>query len=247
MKGSFKIKLSLLISSLLLLQSCASSDYSRSTANQLDNMYLGTGDAINQLGKGTLSDAYENADQTTRGVFIGGAAGALVGSMSGFGIVPGAAGGAVFGGIIGYFVERHSTIIDQLENRGVKVFVIGDQMMLVLPSAQIFQNRTPKINPQSFDTLNLIATLLNDYTVNMLVKISAYTNECGFPIPVSLSLSQQQADSLERYLWLRVKTRLMTAKGYDGANPVDMRFKKPWSASDNYRVEITLEMLPPGG
>jgi outer membrane protein OmpA-like peptidoglycan-associated protein len=222
---------------------CASSDVSRSSADQVDGAYENSASFLNNMGRDNPADAYQNSTQTAKGVLLGGATGAIAGGLTtGVGAFPGAAGGAVFGGIIGAYIDHQTNLLDQLENRGVRVIVLGDQIMVVLPSAQIFKNATPSIKFQANSTLDLVAKLINSYTT-MSIKVAAYTNDSSLPPAINRALSQQQANNVMRYLWPRVNTRLLSAAGYGGCHLVQ-RNNLVWDQGDNYRVEITLEKLP---
>lgn len=228
---------------LLILQGCASSDISRQASSQINTGYEHTSERIDTIGKGSIADSYDNSTQTTKGVLIGGTAGAVAGSFtSGVGFLPGAAGGAIFGGAIGAYIDAHTTLADKLKNRGVNVIVLGDQILIVVPSTKLFNGRSADMNPYSYSTLDLIAQFIGK-NPNITVKISAYTNPNDTDRGDTV-LSQQQANAVERYLWRTgINTRMLYAVGYGPLNPVTCS-PEEWTAGDNYRVEITLEKLP---
>jgi outer membrane protein OmpA-like peptidoglycan-associated protein len=198
---------------------------------------------VNGTGNSTFADSYQNSSQITKGAFIGGAAGALTAGMltSGIGVLPGTATGAVLGASYGAYIDSNTSLQDQLENRGVNIIVLGDQVMIVIPSARLFDDMASKIKPQAYSTLNLVARYINGFT-KMLIKISAYTNDTGSPSH-DLSLSQQQADAIEKYLVAAgMDVRLLYALGCGGTHLVE-RNLTGWDDNDNYRIEITLEKL----
>ncbi|HLB58175.1 MAG TPA: OmpA family protein [Gammaproteobacteria bacterium] len=227
----------------LFLQGCASSDLSRSASNEADDMHLQTSNLLNNPGEGSAIIDYQNASQTAKGVFLGGGVGAAVGSMtSSIGLLGGAAGGAIFGGALGAYIDSHTTLRDKLENRGVRVIVLGDQILLVLPSATIFQGMTPRLRPESYYTLNQVAELISGYP-NITVKVAANVTMAG-PSRINRVVSQQQADTIVKYLWQQgIDTRLLYAIG-EGDQYRVTKDTFDSIASDNYRVEITLEKLP---
>lgn len=225
------------------LQGCASSAASRGAASQADQAYLETDYAMRHFGdNGGIDGAYQNSSQAAKGVIIGGVVGAAAGSatsaiggLAGFGL------GAVFGGALGKYIDSHTTLADQLENRHVRVIEIGDQMMVVINSTTLFYENTSNLRSDAYETLDLVAQYIGRHP-NMSVKVAAYTSAAE-PESVSRSLSQQQADGVMKYLWNRhVNTRLLYAEGGGGSKLV-MANVANWS-SDNYRVEITLERLP---
>lgn len=226
----------------ILLQACASSDVSREAEGSVNDVYTNISESISNIGSGNLGDAYQNTSQTTKGVVLGGTTGALAGNLSGVGTVPGAALGAVFGGAFGAYIDSHTSPIDQLENRGVKVIVLGDQMMLVLPSAHVFKGMTTVLQPEIYSTLDKISQFISGYP-NMSVKVAAYVTMAG-PERINRQLSQQQANAIVKYLWRTgINTRLLCAVGEGKENPV---VKDSLTSIDtyNYRIEITLEKLP---
>ena len=224
-----------------LLQGCSASDVSRGAASEADQAYIQTNGLLKGAGDGNLANAYQNTNQTTKGIAMGGAIGALAGNSS-IGWAPGLIGGAIFGGALGAYIDSHTTLRDRLENRGVRVIVLGDQVMLVLSSATIFQRMTPVLRPESYSTLDLVAELISGYP-NIMVKISAYATMAG-PQQINKALSQQQANTISKYLWRKgINTRMLYAVGYGDTHRV-VQENRDSIASDNYRVEITLEKLP---
>lgn len=244
MKKQVNNKLAVLFSILLLfifIQGCASSDLSRGAASEADKAHLDTDYALSHS-ESSVSDTYQNTSQTTKGAIIGGAAGAAVSGLnSGVSLIPGIAVGAIFGGALGAYIDAHTTLEDKLENRGVKVFILGDQVMLVLPSVLVFNERTSNIRFHAYSTLDLVAQFINRYP-NMSVNVAAYSSACEAEV-ISVALTQQQAASVVKYLWGKgVNTRLLSATGYGGQKLVTAN-KPEWN-SENNRVEITLEKLP---
>ena len=240
--SSFFKRLLLFCVSGFFLCACASSNVEREAAASVD---FGRNNAKNMFGGASSSgmmDFYQNANQTTKGALLGGAAGAVTGALaSGIGVVPGTAVGAIFGGSYGAYIDVNTTVQDQLENRGVSVVVLGDQILLVVPSVGIFQGLTPHLKSQAYSTLNLIVRYINCYT-KMLVKVAAYTDNTG-SCRVDLALSQQQAESVGRFLVASgIDARLLYSIGYGGARLI-AKNSSDWENSDNYRLEITLERL----
>lgn len=234
----------LILSKLLLfifIQGCASSDMSRSAANEADKAHLDADYALSHS-ESSITDTYQNTSQTTKGAFIGGAAGAIASSLnSSISLIPAIGVGAIFGGALGAYIDSHTTLEDKLENRGVKVIVLGDQVMLVLPSVLVFNERTANIRLHAYSTLDLVSQYISRYP-NMSVNVAAYTSACEAEA-VSEALTQQQAAAIVKYLWSKgINTRLLSASGYGGQKLVAAN-KPDWN-SDNFRVEITLEKLP---
>lgn len=224
-----------------VLFGCASSDVSRDVASNVD---LGVRNAQNLVeGTGDIADVYQNSSQLAKGAVIGGAAGALTGAVyaGSIGIIPGAAIGSIFGASYGSYIDSKTDIKDQLENRGATIVMLGDQILIVVPSSRLFYSLTPKIKPEAYSTLQLIANFLNCYT-KILVGIHAYTNRTGSD-RIDLALSQQQAESVSKFLQIAgLDARLIYAQGCGGMRLVESNVLG-WDESQNYRIEITLEKL----
>lgn len=232
----------LLINICFFISGCASSNVSRFAAANVD---LGIDNAKNLVGfaaDSNLGDTYDNLSQTTKGALIGGTAGAIAGGMtSGVGVVAGTAVGAIFGASYGAYIESNINLVDRLTNRGVNIIVLGDQILIVLPSTRIFQPATSVIRPEAYSTLEMVTEYINRYH-KMLVKIAGYTNDTGSE-RVDISLSNQQAQSVAKFFIADgMDARLIYAVGYGGTRLVS-RNTCDWEGSDNYRIEITLEKL----
>ncbi|MHB1946492.1 MAG: OmpA family protein [Gammaproteobacteria bacterium] len=237
-----KLFLFLFILTTISLQGCAYSDLARRTTGGIDETYSSISSSVSTLGKGNLTDSYQNTSQTTKGVLIGGVTGGVVGGLTTIGVVGGFATGAILGGSLGAYIDAHTSLADRLKNRGAKVFVLGDQVLIVIPSNRLFYTRSASIRYPDYSTLDAIVELIGHYT-NISVKVAAYTNATG-PEQVDLALSKQQANSVAKYLWKRgISTRLLYAEGYGGTHLVT-RNSLDWNCNENYRIEITLEKLP---
>jgi outer membrane protein OmpA-like peptidoglycan-associated protein len=227
----------------LLLTGCASSGVQRGAATQVDSAYENSNDYLNHIGDGSPDSEFQNASQTTKGIIMGTATGSVAGGIMGgsAGLLPGAAAGATVGAVLGAYVDYHTNIVDQLENRGVKVIILGDQVLLVTGSAPIFRGRSAELRPEAYSTLDLIGQFIQHYRT-MAVKISTFTNETG-DSNVVCYLTQQQADKIKRYLWPIANTRLLYAEGYGGKKLIE-RNNLQWDGGANYRIEISFEKLP---
>jgi outer membrane protein OmpA-like peptidoglycan-associated protein len=235
--------LSYLAGLFMLLAGCASSGVERDTTNTIDHAYYGSGAALSSLTSGSAAGAYQNSSQTSKGVVLGGGAGALAGGLtSGIGMVPGMAGGAIWGGALGAYIDSRTTLVDKLQNRGVKVVVLGDQIMLVMRSAYLFHGTTSNLLTDAYSTLNLVAKFIGD-NPNMSVRVAGNVTMAG-PEEVNRSVSRQQAEAVVKYLWRTgVNTRMLYAVGEGGKNPV-VKDELYLVDTENYRIEITMEKVP---
>jgi outer membrane protein OmpA-like peptidoglycan-associated protein len=224
----------------LLLAGCASSNVSRDVSSNVD---MGVENAKNLFPPdGNIANSYQNTSQATKGAIIGGSAGAVTGALSSsIGFLPGTAVGLILGASYGSYIDANANMQDQLDNRGANIIVLGDDILIMVPSARLFDPMTARINPSAYSTLVLIVKYINSYP-KTLVKVAAYTNNSGSEC-VNLSLSEQQAKNVAKFLLESgVDARLLYAEGYGGTHLVD-KSSKLWDGSDNYRIEITLQKL----
>jgi outer membrane protein OmpA-like peptidoglycan-associated protein len=223
----------------VFLQGCASSDVARGASSGFNSTYQGAANAFDSNGV-SVTEAYQGTSSTTKGVMLGGATGAIIGGVvsGGSGILPGAAGGAIFGGALGAYIDAHTTLADQIINRGNKVIILGDQVLIVVPSQYVFVGTTPQLQPYAYKTFDLIAQLISGYP-NILVKVTTYTDDV-VPDSISRSLTQQQSNAVEKYLWRAgINTRMLYAEGGGSSRLITAS-----GSEANNRVEITLEKLP---
>jgi outer membrane protein OmpA-like peptidoglycan-associated protein len=227
----------------ITLFGCASSTVSRSAADQVDNAYQASNARLTHAGDDDPAEVFQNSPQTTKGALLGASAGAITGVVFAgtAGLLPGAAGGAALGGFLGAYVDYHTTLRDQLENRGVKVMVLGDQIKLIIASDQVFFGMSNKMIYSSRSTFDEIAKYINLYRT-MLVSIDTYTNDTGDK-QVNCVISEQQATTIQKYLWPLVNTRVLVAKGHGGNNLLTAN-NKNWVEGINYRIEINFEKQP---
>ena len=232
----------MMASFVILLQGCASSEAARGAAFEADKAYLQTDYSARHMTDTGISETYQNTSQMTKGVLIGGVLGAATGSLTpAMGSLAGFGMGMIIGGALGKYIDSHTTLADKLENRHVQVIVLGDHVLIVLPSSVLFYQNTPNIRADAYETLMLVSQLIGSYP-NMSVKVTAYTS-AAIPDSVAMSLSQQQAQNVAKYLWQTdINTRMLYAEGGGGSKLVTANVAD-WG-SDNYRVEITLEKLP---
>lgn len=239
----WKWKIPLLSSSLLLiliLSGCASSDVSRSVTCGVDAGVSNVRSISDGITEGSIADTYGNATQMERGALVGGAAGAITGASAatGIGIIPGAAIGAVIGASYGKYVDTKTDIKDRIENRGGTVVVLGDQILIVLPSDRLFKCNSAYVKPQAYSTLCLVSRFINCF-VKMLVRVTAYTGDTGTKC-LDMSLSKQQAQRVAKLLLESgLDTRVLYAEGVGSSHLVTNNCNG-WG-SPNYRIEITLE------
>lgn len=224
------------------ISGCAPSTFSRGAASGLDGTRQQLGGADTNPDNVDVVESYRIAGQAAKGAFVGGATGAIAGVLyPGMGVLPGTVVGALIGAGIGSYVEANMTLRDKLENKGATLVVLGDQILIVIPSARIFHPMTSTIKPQAYATLALLTQYINTH-MKMLVHISGYTGDNGRK-QVDQVLSQQQASAVGKFLLESgVDARVLYAEGY-GATRLITKNTDDWEGNDNYRIEITLEKL----
>ena len=227
---------------MFILTACASSDVSRNVSSNVDMGVQNAKNLADNATSGDLAESYQNTSQSTKGALVGGGIGALTGALyPTAAMFPFAVTGALLGASYGSYIEANATLQDKLINRGATIVVLGDQILVAIPSDRIFQPATATIIPQSYVTLDLLAQYINSYQ-KMLVKVAVYTDATGSE-RVDLALSQQQAQSIAKYLTADgVDARILYAIGKGGVNLVQKNTLE-WSGNDNYRIEITMEKL----
>ncbi|OGT38597.1 MAG: hypothetical protein A3F12_06905 [Gammaproteobacteria bacterium RIFCSPHIGHO2_12_FULL_38_14] len=230
----------LLILSCVILSACASSNVSRDVSANVNEGVQNTKTIFSGTGSYDVTQSYGNASQTTKGAIIGGVAGAVASTFSsGISFFPATATGVILGATYGKYLDANMTLQDQLENRGVTVIVLGDQILIAVPSVQLFEPMTATVKPQSYSTIALIAKFVNQYTT-MLVKVSGHTAMSGSDT-TDIALSKQQAERIAKLLLdSGVNARLLYAEGRGGEHLV-VSNALAWNESMNYRIEITLE------
>lgn len=233
-------KVGALLSLIAILAGCAYSNVERDVTSNIDKGVEHTRQKVAYTSSSSAADSYQNASQRTHGAILGGAAGGIAGAfVTSVGTFPGLLVGSIFGASYGAYIDSKSSVADQLQNRGATIVMLGDHILIVLPSSQIFEEMSPRIKPDAYSTLNLVIQYINGFTTS-LVKIAAYTNHVPAE-DIALCLSKEQAESVSKYFAMAgMDTRLLYAVGYGGLNQVQ-KSSLSWKENDNYRIEITLE------
>ena len=125
-----------------------------------------------------------------------------------------------------------------LNDRGVSILEVGETRTIVMSSDVLFTPHSANISDQYLVTLKLIARLINLYDTTS-VSVNAYTNVPG---DTARALTEKQAQEVVYYLTQQgVDTRLLYAKGYGNAYPVNL---KKEAAHFNKRIEIKFQFHP---
>lgn len=181
------------------------------------------------------------------GAAIGGLAGAIIGNNVGSGdartgALIGAGIGALAGGGVGlYMDQQEAQLRQQLQNTGVSVTRVGDQIILNMPSNITFDVDQAAVKPQFYPVLNSVSLVLKEYN-QTLVDVFGHTDSDGAD-DYNLRLSQQRAESVAAYLSSQgVDPRRFLITGFGETRPVAPNDTTANKAL-NRRVEIRLSPL----
>ncbi|MCN4144583.1 MAG: OmpA family protein [Thiohalomonas sp.] len=193
------------------------------------------------IGACTTIDPYTREEKTSNAV-KGTAIGALIGVLAGENrksALIGAGVGALAGGGIGYYMHVQETKLRQeLEATGVSVTRQGDSIILNMPGNITFNTGSSAISANFYAVLGSIAKIFNEYE-KTYVDIYGHTDSVGSS-SYNMTLSQQRADSVSRYLQTRqvLPQRILTrSMGED--YPISSN-DTAQGRSQNRRVEIKL-------
>ena len=86
----------------------------------------------------------------------------------------------------------------QLEQTGVSVTRIGDQITLNMPGNITFASNSSDISPAFYDVLGSVATVLNKYE-KTVIEVAGHTDSDG-SVEYNQSLSERRANAVGAYL-----------------------------------------------
>ena len=181
-----------------------------------------------------------------KGAMIGAAAGVAVGLASGDDAVERrqralilAGVGALAGGAIGYYMDQQEAKLRaELQDTGVSVTRIGDNITLNMPGNVTFATNSSDLSPAFFDVLSSVSKVLAEFD-KTVVEVAGHTDSSGSEA-YNQSLSERRAGSVAQYLQSRgvINERLLTV-GLGESMPVaDNSLSSGKQA--NRRVEITM-------
>ena len=200
----------------------------------------------------TTIDPYSREEQTaraTRQAWIGAAAGAVAGLMTGDSSMErkkralvGAGLGALTGAAVGSYMDRQEARLRQeLDRTGVSVTRSGDNITLNMPGNITFATNSSDLNAGFYDVLNSVAIVLDEFD-QTVVEVAGHTDSTGSD-SYNMELSNRRATSVARYLTTRDVI-------YDRIIEVGMGEGRPIAPNDtdagrqaNRRVELTLVPL----
>ncbi len=184
-------------------------------------------------GKGVIAGAVYGA---AIGVAIGGAGAGPAGP------VVGVLAGGIAGGAMGQYLGRHQSPLWQLQQQGIKVVQVGDNMRIILASDKLFYPNSATFLHNGEYSLNLVAKLLRHYPIKSSLDVDAYTDTHA-AAAASLALSKQRAQAVAGYLWEdNIDARFVVAHGYGASQFINTNTTAAGRA-DNRRVEVKFRIL----
>jgi outer membrane protein OmpA-like peptidoglycan-associated protein len=185
---------------------------------------------------GTVAD-----DKRVQGAVLGTLAGAATGAAidhnkRGRGALIGAAVGGLAGTGVGWYLEKQKQEIDKIPDANVTQQ--GDALTVAFPGDLLFDSGSSSLSPGAYSRLDQLADTLNRYPEeNVIVK--GHTDSAGSETQ-NLSLSDQRADAVRRYLISKgVSSSRIEAVGLGESQPL-VTNSTPEGRQQNRRVEIEL-------
>lgn len=196
----------------------------------------------------TTVNPYTGEKQTSKlaiGAGIGAASGALIGLITADSkdrqknALIGAGIGALAGGSIGYYMDvQEAKLRQRLQNSGVSVTRVGDQIMLNMPGNVTFETASADINANFYDVLNSVSVVLKEYE-KTTVDVIGHTDSVGSE-SYNQGLSENRARSVANYLSGQgvLPARLLIA-GMGESQPIASN-STPQGRSQNRRVNLQI-------
>lgn len=183
---------------------------------------------------GTVIDD-KRAQGAILGTLAGAAAGAAIDSNKrGRGALIGAAVGGLAGAGIGHYLEKQKQEIDQIPDANVQQQ--GEALLVAFPGDVLFDTGSSSLAPGAYSRLDQLADSLGRYPdTDVIVK--GHTDGAGTEAS-NLTLSEQRADSVRRYLIGKgVSPARVTSVGFGESMPLATN-STPEGRLQNRRVEI---------
>jgi outer membrane protein OmpA-like peptidoglycan-associated protein len=217
-----KFAMAATLSAALLLSACTSNPY--------------TGES--QVSKGLLGAG--------TGAALGAAAGALLGKTTSLktrkSALIGAGIGALAGGGVGVYMDQQEAKLRQrLENSGVSVTRVGDNIILNMPSNITFDVDRAEVKPDFYDTLESVGLVLAEYNQSY-IDVLGHTDSDGAD-DYNFDLSRRRANSVAQYLVSQqLDPNRFSVEGRGEREPIASNSSAS-GKSRNRRVEITIQPL----
>ncbi len=146
---------------------------------------------------------------------------------------------AAAGGAAGYYWDRQEQILrEKLAGTGVTVTRDENGIQLNMDGDVTFSSGSADVKPEFYETLNSVATVLNDYD-NTDIQISGHTDSSGSDA-YNQNLSEKRANNVKAYLQAQgVEGQRLTATGYGEYQPLESNETEA-GRDANRRVEIDI-------
>ncbi|MEO7047109.1 MAG: OmpA family protein [Ferruginibacter sp.] len=205
--------------------------------NKLRNLMLGIG-FISFLAMGC------NATRSQKGAAIGGAAGAVGGTIIGkaagnktLGTILGAVIGGAAGAIIGRDMDKQAEDI-QTDIPGAKVERVEEGIKVEFNEKILFDFSKSDIGDAAKVNLNKLVTVLNKYP-NTNIEVQGHTDSRGTD-EYNMGLSERRASTVANYLIANgIASNRITTKGYGESAPAYTN-DTPEGMAQNRRVEFLI-------
>lgn len=176
------------------------------------------------------------------GALAGGIGGAIIGGGKRSSILIGAGIGALVGGGIGVYMDKQETALrHRLENSGVSVTRVGNDIILNMPGNVTFSSARSDINPQFHEVLSSVALVLNEYD-RSIIDVDGHTDSDGSD-EYNMDLSTERARAVADFLTTqKVNPQRFQVRGIGEREPIASN-KTAKGKSRNRRVEIKIVPL----
>lgn len=200
----------------------------------------------------TTLDPYSREERPARAqrqAIIGAAAGAVAGLITGDSSMErkkralvGAGLGALAGAGVGTYMDRQEAKLRaELEQTGVSVTRIGDNITLNMPGNITFATESADLNAGFFEVLNSVSLVVNEFN-QTVIEVAGHTDSRGEE-PYNQQLSERRASAVAAYLGTRsVRTDRVITVGMGEGRPVATNDTDA-GRQQNRRVELTLVPL----
>ena len=184
----------------------------------------------------------QEATNAAKGAGLGALGGAIIGAITGNdrkAVLIGAGVGALAGGGIGYYMDQQENKLrQQLQNTGVSVTRVGNEIILNMPGNVTFATNSSNISADFYSVLNSVTLVINEFE-KTYVDITGHTDSTGAD-SYNQQLSEARANSVSRYFTSQqVLSQRIYAKGAGETQPIADNGTKQ-GRSLNRRVEIKL-------
>jgi len=212
--------------------------------------------AVLSLSACTTMNAYTGDQQlssTAGGAMVGAGTGAVVGALVGagtgndprIGALIGAGLGGLTGAAVGHYMDQQEAELRaQLQNSGVSVTRVGNQIILNMPSNITFGVDSSTVQPTFSETLVAVGLVLKKFN-KTIVDVYGHTDDTGSDAH-NQDLSQRRAVSVATVLANQgIDQRRFYIEGKGESDPIASNANEA-GRSQNRRVEIQISPISQG-